>query len=138
MNLSVLTSYNYQTQDSSGIGSGAFGLYVAFFLIAIIVGIIIRYIIAKKFENVAKLKGYGSEMHSFAMCFWLGIIGCIYVAALPKINTKEESDREHGNILIEEGRGYICSKCQTPIPYGTVKCPVCGRAFNWDGKSENE
>ena len=31
------------------------------------------------------MKGYGTEIHSFAMCFWLGVIGCLYVIALPDL-----------------------------------------------------
>ena len=47
------------------------------------VQIIIRHIIAKKFEQIAFTKGYGNEIHSYAMCLWLGTIGCLYVIALP-------------------------------------------------------
>lgn len=50
---------------------------------AIIVGIVINFIIASMMSNVAVMKGHGKEVHAFAACFWLGIIGCIYVAALP-------------------------------------------------------
>lgn len=52
-------------------------------LIPIIIYLMINAVIASKFEDVAYLKGYGPEMHCFAMCFWLGILGCLYVIALP-------------------------------------------------------
>ena len=55
------------------------------FLILVGVGaiLLINYVIAEKFESIAEEKGYGEEIHSFAMCFWLGIIGYLYVIALP-------------------------------------------------------
>ena len=52
-------------------------------VLAIVVGITINFIIATMMSNVAVMKGYGKEVHAFAACFWLGIIGCIYVTALP-------------------------------------------------------
>ena len=49
-----------------------------------VVGLIINIIVAKQFESVAEMKGHSAEnVHAFAMCFWLGLIGWIYVAALP-------------------------------------------------------
>ena len=54
-------------------------------LIALIAVITSQFIIAKKFEKIAFEKGYGTEIHSFAMCFWLGLIGYIYVLALPDL-----------------------------------------------------
>ena len=48
-------------------------------------GLCIQYIIAKKFEEIAFKKGYDQSIHSFAMCFWLGIVGYLYVIALPDL-----------------------------------------------------
>ena len=46
---------------------------------------ILWYKIARKFEQIAIAKGY-PDVHAFAMCFWLGIIGHLYVIALPNAN----------------------------------------------------
>lgn len=54
-----------------------------YILLMIAVYFVVGYIIGRRMENTATEKGYGTEAHAFAMCFWLGIIGCIYVAALP-------------------------------------------------------
>ena len=54
-----------------------------------IIYLIINAVIASKFNDVASMKGYGPEMHCFAMCFWLGIIGCLYVIALPDRGARE-------------------------------------------------
>lgn len=58
------------------------------FIILIPVVLVIQYIVAKKFELIAFEKGYDKSVHSFAMCFWLGIVGYLYVIALPDINTE--------------------------------------------------
>jgi hypothetical protein len=34
-------------------------------------------------KKVGINKGYGAETHIWAICFWLGIIGYLYVIALP-------------------------------------------------------
>ena len=45
----------------------------------------IQYKVAKMFEKIAVDKGYSEDAHVFAMCFWLGLIGYIYVASMPKL-----------------------------------------------------
>ena len=45
--------------------------------------IIINYYVAKKFEQIALQKGYDASIGAFSMCFWLGIVGYLYVIALP-------------------------------------------------------
>ena len=65
--------------------SAIFLLFLPFLLI------LLNYFVSKKFESIAFIKGYGKEIHSFAMCFWLGIVGYLYVIALP--------DLKHDKIL---------------------------------------
>ena len=55
-------------------------------LIPIAIALFINYVVAKKFEEIAFQKGYDESIHSFDMCFWLGIVGCLYVIALPNLN----------------------------------------------------
>ena len=78
----------------------------------------INALIASKFNDVAHMKGYGPEMHCFAMCFWLGILGCLYVSALPDRGTREvqnttanpiantESDHSNIEVKTEESLGF--------------------------------
>ncbi|MBE6654826.1 MAG: hypothetical protein E7608_05150 [Ruminococcaceae bacterium] len=56
----------------------------------IVAGILIyiNILIASKFNAVAELKGHGKEVHAFAMCFWLGIIGYLYVISLPDLHLR--------------------------------------------------
>lgn len=62
-------------------------------VLAAVVVIVIDVVIAKKMESVAALKGHGEEVHAFAMCFWLGIVGYIYVAALPDKIQQEQNQK---------------------------------------------
>ena len=62
---------------------------IVFSIIFVVVFFVIGYIVARKFEQIAFQKGYGTEVHSFAMCFWLAMIGYIYVLALPDLTARE-------------------------------------------------
>lgn len=59
--------------------------FVFVYLIGIVLLIVIQWVVAKKFEKIAIQKGYDEEINSFAMCFWLGIVGYLYVIALPDL-----------------------------------------------------
>ena len=48
--------------------------------------IYLNYKVAKKFEQIAFSKGQTKAVHAFEMCFWLGIVGYLYVIALPNAN----------------------------------------------------
>lgn len=62
-------------------------------LLLIVAYFVINFIIARMMENAAAMKGHGTEVHAFAACFWLGIIGCIYVAALPDKITQGQNQQ---------------------------------------------
>ena len=62
--------------------------------------IFLYYKIARFFEGIAFMKGYTEEIHAFAMCFWLGIIGYIYVTALPDLIMQERLKKN--NMLLEQ------------------------------------
>ena len=97
-------------QTGSSNVTGFLPIVIAIFAITIIiVAILISYIISKHMEGVAFEKGYDRSAHAFAMCFWLGPIGYIYVAMLPnkrkteailllaetlKENQKEKTDKD--------------------------------------------
>ncbi len=53
----------------------------------IVISIFIYFIIAALgasfMRNAAIQKGYGDDIHAWAICFWLGIFGYIYIMALP-------------------------------------------------------
>ena len=66
-----------------------------------IVVIIIRWAVAKDFVRIAFDKGYGKEAGAFPMCFLLGSVGYIYVAAMPKLTEDEIQEKRAGKIYRE-------------------------------------
>ncbi len=62
-------------------------------ILAIVLYLVIGLIIGRKMEDAAALKGYGEDAHAFAMCFFLGIIGCLYVVALPDKIQQEQNQK---------------------------------------------
>lgn len=63
-------------------------LFYSFLIL--IIAIVLNYNIARKFEKIAFKKGYREDIHAFAMCFWLTLIGYLYVIALPDLNLRKE------------------------------------------------
>ena len=58
--------------------------FLVFLGIAIFVALVfVNHKIAKAFEQIVFAKGYGTELKAYYMCFWLGIVGYLYVIALP-------------------------------------------------------
>lgn len=54
-----------------------------YIIIVLLIGFVINAIGATLMKNSAILKGYGEDAHIWAICFWLGILGCLYVISLP-------------------------------------------------------
>lgn len=52
-------------------------------VIGVMVYILVNAIGASLMRNVAIEKGYGDTYHVWAICFWLGIFGYLYVIAMP-------------------------------------------------------
>ncbi len=102
------------------------------YLIIIGVPLFISYLVAKKFEKIAFQKGYNESIHSFAMCFWLGIVGYLYVIALPDLKNKADATVYAGAKIPEEANTvYQCPTCKNAISYGINQCPSCGQIFEW-------
>ena len=82
-------------------------------LLTLVVYFVVQYFIAKKFEDVALEKGYQpASIHAFAICFWLGIPGMLYILALPnKRALKVQED------LLKELK-------ERPAPVITVNTPA--------------
>ena len=110
-------------------------------LLILVVIILIQYMVAKKFEISAFQKGYDEEINSFSMCFFLGIVGYLYVIALPDLNankTAEErekliNERKALNSAVESSEKiYRCPQCNAIVIYGSECCPRCGKKIKWD------
>ena len=68
--------------------------------LAIIGGLIyLNHRIAKKFEQIVFAKGYGTELKAYYMCFWLGIVGYLYVILLPNAKLDNIELKQQKRIL---------------------------------------
>jgi hypothetical protein len=63
-----------------------------FIVPSIIILLVFQAIFAACMNQVATDKGYDSEAHAFAMCFFFGIMGGLYVNALPDKNLRAQND----------------------------------------------
>ena len=61
--------------------------------LGIVVAVIFNAFVASMLEDAAQRKGYGKEVHAFAICFWLGIFGCLYVIALPDLKQQKKLNK---------------------------------------------
>lgn len=66
-------------------------LYLLYFVVALVVALIIDYIIAKKFSDIAEMKGHAGDTY-FWFTFVFGIVGMLMVIALP-IQSNSESGK---------------------------------------------
>ena len=104
-----------------------------------LIWISIAYTVALKFEAIAFKKGYGKEIHSFAMCFWLSTIGYLYVIALPDLTLRRKVIDVSENIEtikeikpIAKTTGFFCPRCKSEISLGTSECPICHQTIDWN------
>lgn len=80
-------------------------------IVVLVIYLAICGVIAYFMQNVAFAKGYDTNAHTFAMCFWLGIFGCLYVVALPDLVARQNQvalyellnkEAETGSVVTEE------------------------------------
>ncbi|MFR2064033.1 hypothetical protein [Hominenteromicrobium sp.] len=71
----------------------------------IIIYLTINFIIAKMMENAASLKGYGTNSHAFIMCFLFGLLGCLYVVALPDL-VQQNQNKQIIDLLKEDIKAH--------------------------------
>ena len=64
--------------------------WITYAIIGIVFELIIAYIAACKFSEIAEMKGHKGREY-FRYTFWLGIIGMLMVIALPNLKTAEKN-----------------------------------------------
>lgn len=98
-----------------------------YILLVIVIYLIIGFVIGRMMENVAADKGYGTEAHAFAMCFWLGIIGCIYVAALPDKIQQKQNQKIIELLSVKDDKVLNSNVgSDNPAPKHLFRCDKCG------------
>ena len=93
------------------------------YLVGIVIALIIDYVIAKNFADIAEMKGYEGDTY-FWFTFLLGLIGMLMVIALP-INDKGSNHKSTSTTLPPPKD--IFAKMKTDSSATAVKrCPYCG------------
>lgn len=80
--------------------------------IVVLVYLVINVIVASYMKNVAYAKGYDDNAHAFAISFFLGIAGWIYVVALPDLIARDNQEKiirllSNGALSGTDGRGDL-------------------------------
>jgi len=78
----------------------------------IVVFLCIQALLANFMKEVAYAKGYDDNAHAFAMCFWLGIYGCLYVIALPDLKAQKAQEEIAEVLKIAYGKELHANKEQ--------------------------
>lgn len=64
-------------------------------MIYVIIGVIIILVInavgAMLMKISTTMKGYGDNLHAWAICFWLGIPGYLYIISLPDLIVQQQN-----------------------------------------------
>jgi hypothetical protein len=99
-------------------------MYIIIFLIAIFVNIIL----SVKFSEIADEKGYNGKNY-FWLCFFLGSIGFIMVAALPDLTLRYYLNQFQSNSTqqpIKNQSNTPMTERSAPPPQGSWVC-TCGQ-----------
>lgn len=99
-----------------------------YIVLVVAIYLIIGFIVGKMMENAAADKGYGTEAHTFAMCFLLGVIGCIYVAALPDKIQQKQNQKIIDLLSVKEDKANSTnSNSNNSTPKHLFRCDKCGK-----------
>lgn len=119
--------YNYYNNGGATFLGASIFIYILLFALFIF----IICFMAKKMCEVAELKGYNpSQKHIFAICFWLGLFGVLYVIALPDLKLRKLLGETDENVYTsnkeEEPKTSVVKKEIQILDNGDWKCPSCG------------
>ena len=102
------------------------------YLLCIIIALIIDYVIAKKFADIAEMKGHEGNTY-FWFTFLLGVVGMLMVIALP-VETKNENDNTAKDIWKKVQTNVAnaqatkrCPHCLEMVKVVSNKCEMCGK-----------
>ena len=93
------------------------------YLVGIVIALIIDYVIAKKFEEIAEMKGHIGSTY-FWFTFLFGPIGMLMVIALP-IKDKESSCRGT-NTTLPPSKDIFAKMKADSSANAVNRCPYCG------------
>ena len=98
-----------------------------FYLLGIVVALIIDYFIAKKFEEIAEMKGHIGSTY-FWYTFIFGVVGMLMVIALP-VQTAGDN---HKTVLPPAKDIWAKAQANAANVQSTKRCPYCGDIVKLD------
>lgn len=86
------------------------------YLLGIVIALVIDYFIAKKFSDIAEMKGHEGNTY-FWFTFWLGLVGMLMVIALPEKEVYDKKSLPSFSLPLQPVEAPRCepSVKQTPI-----------------------
>ena len=93
------------------------------FLLGIVIALIIDYVIAKKFEEIAEMKGHEGSTY-FWFTFIFGLVGMLMVIALP-ISDKGSNHKSTSTTLPPQKDIFAMMKADSSAN-AVKRCPYCG------------
>lgn len=93
------SSYSSGSSFSFDYLTGGSGSMILLYIVILIVALCINGLLSSKASDMAQDKGYEKRTW-FHMCFWLGLISYIIIAAMPDRTMQRKTDRT--NMLLEE------------------------------------
>ena len=64
----------------------------SYIVLSIMILLVYRGIFAVFMNKAALEKGYGDEAHAIALCLFFGVMGCLYIIALPDKKLKAQNE----------------------------------------------
>ena len=106
------------------------------YLLGIVIALVIDYVIARRFADIAEMKGHEGNTY-FWFTFLLGVVGMLMVIALP-VETKDENHKTElhpakdiwANVQVNAANAQAtkrCPHCLEMVKVVSNKCEMCGK-----------
>ena len=99
-------------------------------ILGVLIGLTINIVLCLRFAEFAEEKGYHKGKY-FWMCFFLGVIGFAWVAALPDLTLQERLSKIEGSLhttinTVANNKFWICGNCKAKNSSNYGQCRNCG------------
>ena len=100
------------------------------YLLGIVITLVIDYVIARKFADIAEMKGHEGSTY-FWFTFIFGVVGMLMVVALPNVtaikvkNTSPDDTSTRFTNILKKEAVKRCPYCGDVVKLG--RCEMCGK-----------
>lgn len=97
---------------------------LALYFLGAVVVLILNYVIAIQFSDIAEMKGHNGTKY-FWFTFIFGVVGMLMVVALPTVTVNRENKTSVSHTPV--GSADVLKKAASKAPSSPAKrCPYCG------------